>query len=77
MLFTLLDRRHTHASTAISSNIPLSEWGKYLGDATLAMVVLDRLAATSIRIDIRGPSYRQHLAKQRAETRQAPRGNRP
>ena len=67
MLFTLLDRRHTNATTAISSNIRLSAWGKYLGDATLAAAVLDRLAANSIRIDIDGPSYRQHLARLRAK----------
>jgi DNA replication protein DnaC len=67
MLFTLLDRRHGNASTAITSNIKLSAWGKYLGDATLAAAVLDRLAATSIRIDIDGPSYRQHLARMRAK----------
>ncbi len=67
MLFTLLDRRHENATTAITSNIKLSAWGKYLGDATLAAAVLDRLAANSIRIDINGPSYRQHLARQRAK----------
>jgi len=66
MLFTLLERRHTNATTAITSNIKLSAWGKYLGDATLAAAVLDRLAATSIRIDIDGPSYRQFLARKRA-----------
>jgi DNA replication protein DnaC len=69
MLFTLLDRRHQNATTAITSNIKLSAWGKYLGDATLAAAVLDRLAANSIRIDIDGPSYRQHLARQRARER--------
>jgi DNA replication protein DnaC len=67
MLFTLLDRRHNKATTAITSNIKLSAWGKYLGDATLAAAVLDRQAATSIRIDIDGPSYRQHQARQRAQ----------
>jgi len=66
ILFTLLDRRHENATTAITSNIKLSAWGKYLGDATLAAAVLDRLAANSIHIDIDGPSYRQHLARQRA-----------
>ena len=45
-----------HATTAITSNIKLSAWGKYLGDATLAAAVLDRLAANSIHIDIYGPS---------------------
>jgi DNA replication protein DnaC len=67
MLFTLLDQRHNTASTALTSNIKLSAWGKYLGDATLAAAVLDRLAATAIRIDIDGPSYRQHLARLRAK----------
>lgn len=67
MLFTLLDRRHTNTTTAITSNLKLSAWGKYLGDATLAAAVLDRLAATCIRIDIDGPSYRQHLGRQRAK----------
>jgi DNA replication protein DnaC len=66
MLFTLLDRRHMVASTAITSNIKLSAWGKYLGDTTLAAAILDRLAANSIHIDIDGPSYRQHLARKRA-----------
>jgi DNA replication protein DnaC len=68
MLFTLLDRRHSDAtSTAITSNIKLSAWGKYLGDATLAGAVLDRMAATCIRIDIDGPSYRQHQGRERAK----------
>jgi DNA replication protein DnaC len=53
-----VDRRHLKASTALTSNIKLSAWGKCLGDATLAATVLDRLAATSTRLDIDGPSYR-------------------
>ena len=69
MLFTLLDRRHGNATTGITSNIKLSAWGKYLGDATLAAAVLDRLAATAIRLDIDGPSYRQHQAIIRAKER--------
>ena len=70
-LFNLLDRRHTHASTAITSNIKLSAWGRYLGDATLAAAVLDRLAMRSIRVDIDGPSYRQQVARDRAKERGA------
>jgi DNA replication protein DnaC len=67
MLFNLIDLRHQRGSTAITSNIKLSAWGKYLGDATVTAAVLDRLAMTAIRLDIDGPSYRQHLAHQRAE----------
>ena len=65
-LFDLLDRRHAKASTALSSNINLSAWGRYLGDATLAAAILDRVAMRAIRIDIDGPSYRQKVAEQRA-----------
>ena len=60
-LFNLVDRRHGHATTAITSNIKLSNWGRYLGDATVAKAILDRLAMQAIRIDINGPSYRQRV----------------
>lgn len=65
-LFTLLDRRHGRASTALTSNIDLSAWGRYLGDTTLAAAILDRLAMRAVRIDITGPSYRQRVAHDRA-----------
>lgn len=71
-LFNLLDRRHTCGSTAVTSNIKLSAWGKYLGDATLAAAILDRLSMNAIRIDIDGPSYRQHIARQRSKAAGTP-----
>ena len=40
--------------------------GKYLGDATVTAAILDRLAMTSVRLDIDGPSYRQHVGQERA-----------
>jgi DNA replication protein DnaC len=66
-LFNLVDKRHGHATTAVTSNIALSDWGRYLGDTTVAMAILDRLAMNAIRIDIHGPSYRQHVADLRAK----------
>ena len=65
-LYNLIDRRHDRVSTAVTSNIALSDWGRYLGDATLTAAILDRLAMHAIRIDIDGPSWRQHVAKTRA-----------
>ena len=65
-LYNLIDRRYGRVSTAVSSNIALSDWGRFLGDATLTAAILDRLAMHAIRIDIDGPSYRQHVAKKRA-----------
>lgn len=70
-LYNLIDRRHGQVSTAITSNIALSDWGRYLGDATLTAAILDRLAMHAIRIDITGPSWRQHVAKTRAAGRAA------
>lgn len=64
-LYNLIDRRHGKVSTAVTSNIMLSDWGRYLGDATLTAAILDRLAMHAIRIDIDGPSWRQHVANSR------------
>ena len=70
-LYNLVDKRHGRVSTAITSNIDLAAWGKYLGDATITAAILDRLAMHAIRIDIDGPSYRQHIAKERAAAHSA------
>jgi DNA replication protein DnaC len=67
----LIDRRHGKVATAITSNSALSDWGRCLGDVTLTAAILDRIAEHAIRIDIDGPSYRQHLAKTRADRRAA------
>jgi DNA replication protein DnaC len=77
MLFNLLDRRHGRLSTAVTSNIALSDWGRYLGDTTVAMAILDRLAMNAIRLDINGPSYRQHLADLRAKKQPVANGQPP
>ena len=56
----------------MTSNIKLSAWGKYLGDATLAAAILDRLVMNAVRLDIDGPSYRQHVARQRSKAPDSP-----
>lgn len=68
-LYNLIDRRHGHASTAITSNIELSEWGRYLGDAVITRAILDRIVMNAIRLRIEGPSYRQQVAEDRAKKR--------
>lgn len=70
-LFNLIDKRHGKTSTIFSSNIKLSAWGRYLGDPTLAVAILDRVSMNAFRLDISGPSYRQHVAKERAKQRGA------
>ena len=76
-LFNLIDRRHGRVSTAVTSNIALSDWGRYLGDTTVAMAILDRLAMNALRVDINGPSYRQHVAELRATKLLAAKGESP
>jgi DNA replication protein DnaC len=68
-LFNLIDKRHGNVSTAFTSNIKLSAWGRYLGDPTLAVAILDRATMHAVRLDINGPSYRQHVAEERAKKR--------
>lgn len=68
-LYNLIDRRHGRVSTAITSNIELSEWGRYLGDAILTRAILDRIVMNAIRLRIEGPSYRQQIAEDRAKER--------
>jgi DNA replication protein DnaC len=68
-LYNLVDRRHGRVSTAITSNIELSEWGRYLGDAILTRAILDRIVMNAIRLRIDGPSYRQQVAEDRAKAR--------
>jgi DNA replication protein DnaC len=76
-LYNLVDRRHGRVSTAVTSNIKLSEWGRYLGDATLTAAILDRLAYHAIRVDIDGPSYRQKVAEDRDAARRTRRSRSP
>ena len=59
---TAASRRPTPAR---GSKSRLKEWGRYLGDPTITSAILDRLATHAIRINIDGPSYRQHIARER------------
>lgn len=70
-LYNLIDRRHGRVSTAITSNIELSEWGRYLGDAIITRAILDRIVMNAIRLRIEGPSYRQQVAEDREKKRAA------
>ena len=71
MLFALVDRRAGHASTALTSNIKLSAWGPYLGDAALTMAILDRLIHHATRIEIEGPSWRDKESQELNQKRRA------
>ncbi len=71
MLFALIDGRVGRASTTLTSNIRLSAWGTYLGDASLTMAILDRLIHHATRIEIEGPSWRDKQSQELNQKRRA------
>lgn len=57
-LFEIVMRRHELKSTLMTSNRPLEDWGKLVGDVPAATAILDRLLAHAEIIQITGRSYR-------------------
>ena len=57
-LFEIIMRRHEVRSTVMTSNRPLEDWGKLLGDVPSATAILDRFLQHAEIITITGRSYR-------------------
>jgi DNA replication protein DnaC len=66
LLYKVVDSRGPKRSTALVTNISFEAWADYLGDAPLAMAILDRLVDGAIVLKIEGRSYRAHRSKQPA-----------
>ncbi len=63
MLFEIIMRRYETRSTMMTSNRPLKDWGKLVGDVPSATAILDRFLHHAEVIEITGRSYRlQHAA---------------
>jgi len=65
LLYKVVDSRGPTKSTALVTNIGFEAWADYLGDAPLAMAILDRLVDGAIVLKIEGRSYRAHGARRR------------
>jgi DNA replication protein DnaC len=63
LLYKVVDSRGPKRSTAMVTNISFEAWADYLGDAPLAMAILDRLVDGAIVLKIEGRSYRAHRAQ--------------
>jgi DNA replication protein DnaC len=57
----IIEDRHAKASTIISSQLPVASWYDIIGEETIADAILDRLAHTSHRIEIKGESLRKKM----------------
>lgn len=57
-LFEIIMRRYETRSTLMTSNRPLEDWGKLIGDVPSATAILDRFLHHAEIIPISGKSYR-------------------
>ena len=57
-LFEVIMRRYENRSTIMTSNRPIEEWGKLIGDVPAATAILDRFLHHAEIISITGKSYR-------------------
>ena len=57
-LFEIIMRRFELRSTIMTSNRPLEEWGKLVGDVPTATAILDRFLSRAEVVQITGRSYR-------------------
>jgi len=62
-LLEILDDRHQHASTIVTSQLPLQHWYDFIGDPTLADAILDRLIHIAHKLEVKGESMRKKKSK--------------
>ena len=73
VLFEIIMRRYETRSTMMTSNRPLEDWGKLVGDVPSATAILDRFLHHAEVISITGKSYRlRNQAGGAGETPAAP-----
>ena len=72
-LFEIIMRRHELRSTMMTSNRPLEDWGKLIGDVPAATAILDRVLQSAEIIQITGKSYRlqRQATREKGKARQA------
>jgi DNA replication protein DnaC len=57
-ILEVIHRRYNHSSTIITTNRPLEDWGKILGDNAATSAILDRFLDKAKVVNIKGKSYR-------------------
>ena len=58
-LMELIEDRHGLRSTLVASQLPVDMWHDYIGEATLADAILDRLIHNAYRLPLQGESMRR------------------
>ena len=72
VLFEIIMRRYETRSTVMTSNRPLEDWGKLIGDVPSATAILDRFLHHAAIVNITGKSYRLRNQAQSADDEPKP-----
>ena len=59
-LMELIEDRHGLRATLIAGQLPIEHWHEFIGEATLADAILDRLLHNAHRLALTGESLRKH-----------------
>jgi hypothetical protein len=71
-LFEIIMRRYETRSTMMTSNRPLEDWGKLIGDVPSATAILDRFLHHAEIVTIAGKSYRLRGKSEDASANSSP-----
>ena len=74
-LFEIIMRRHELRSTMMTTNRPLEDWGKLIGDVPSASAILDRFLQSAEVLKITGRSYRLGKGEKSPKGTKAPTGS--
>ncbi len=74
-LFEIVMRRYETRSTMMTSNRPLEDWGKLIGDVPSATAILDRFLHHAEIVQITGKSYRLRKQERNKDAGDEPKGN--
>jgi DNA replication protein DnaC len=58
-LLQILEDRYGRKSMIIASQLPVANWHSYIGDATLADAIMDRVTGNAHRFELKGESLRR------------------
>src|ERR1700739_7573 len=61
-LMEIIEDRHGHRSTLITSQLPVDKWHEVIGEPTFADAILDRIVHNAYRLKLDGPSMRKTKA---------------
>jgi len=70
-LLEIIMRRHENRATMMTSNRPLEDWAKLIGDVPSATAILDRFLQHASIINITGKSYRLRNKSKESEGRRS------